>query len=140
MNLKKVIQKGLSKSVLRYLLIGGTASVTEYISFLLLLRVLNYPVIVANGLSFCLGLAVSFILNRLWTFPGIFHKRTTHQLALYVSLALINLLLTLGLVGLFRLMGINPLVGKLIAMAITSLWNFIIFKQFIFNHRLSETN
>jgi putative flippase GtrA len=122
---------------MRYVLVGGGAFITEYGSFYVLFAVLHMRLLLANGISFCLGLGISFVLSRVWTFQHqekVYQKKTAHQFSFYMTLSLINLGLTLLLVSYFKHLGIDPRIGKLLAMAITSLWNFMLLKHFIFNH------
>ena len=130
----------MSKKLARYLMVGGTAFIVEYGSFLVFYKFLGVQVYVANSISFCLGLGVSFMLNRSWTFnSGNFKRRGHHQLALYASLALINLGLTNIIVGLLKQAGISPTIGKIMAMLSIVCWNFIIFKLIIFASHTNES-
>jgi putative flippase GtrA len=127
----------LSESLVRYLVVGSAAFVVEYGSFYLMYSDLKKPLYFANSISFGLGLLTSFLLNRLWTFESKteYKKKAAHQLSYYVILSLINLGLTNLLVGLLNADNVNPRWGKLIAMIITSLWNYILFKLIIFTHK-----
>jgi putative flippase GtrA len=119
----------------RYLVVGGLAFFSEYLSFILLYRAVDISLVLANATSFCIGLLTSFLLNRLWTFSTkTYRRRAAHQFGYYVALAMFNLLATLALVSILKAAGVNPNIGKLVAMAITSIWNFAIFQRFIFKH------
>lgn len=125
-----------TKQISRYLISGITAFAVEYGSFSIMLGLFNAPIFVINSLSFAFGLATSFSLNRLWTFTGgIYQKQTTHQAANYVTLALINLLLTNFIVEFLRHFSVDPKPAKLLAMVVTSIWNFLLFKRIIFAHK-----
>ena len=132
----RLAKKVLKQPVIRFLVVGGSAFVVEYGSFTIMYDLIGVWLILANGLSFILGLGTSFSLNRLWTFGyKEYEKRTTHQLAYYVILAGINLLATILIVSYLKHLGIAPKYGKLIAMALTSSWNFVLFKKFVFTHK-----
>lgn len=126
-----------SSSIYRYLIVGSLAFLTEYCTFLLLYKGLSVQVYVANSLSFCCGLFVSFFLNRLWTFKSdLFQRRGPHQFMMYSALAGMNLLLTNVIIGMLRSFGVTPLLGKIAAMVCIACWNFFIFKLVIFkSHR-----
>jgi len=131
---KQIIDKPLT----RYLVVGGAAAISEYGSFLLLFMVFNVWLWLANAVSYALGLLTSFWLNRLWVFrhkQKVYQKKLNHQFVLYVTMASVNLFLTLLIVAYLKHLGVKPVVGKLLAMAITSIWNFIIFRSFIFMHQ-----
>lgn len=128
-----------NKSLHKYLIVGVTAFATEYLTFLLLYKALSVQVYVANSLSFCCGLLVSFFLNRRWTFKTTaFKLRGHHQFAIYSTLALFNLLMTNVIIGVLKHQGLTPLVGKVVAMMAIVVWNFIIFRLVIF--RSHETD
>ena len=128
--------KILNKRVLKYLTSGIGAFAVEYISFYCLYRFSATYLIVANAISFLLGLSTSFILNKTWTFNSkTFEHGTTRQFNMYVTLALINLVATLVLVEVFKSIGIKPEAGKLLAMVLTSIWNYIVFQRIIFKHQ-----
>jgi len=130
------IQQLLQKPFLRFLIVGGGAFAAEYLSFIVMYYALGIWLILANGLSFGAGLGTSFSLNRAWTFGHKEYKKaTTRQLSYYVTLAILNLLATLIIVSYLKHLGLAPKFGKLLAMVITSSWNFVLFKNFVFNHK-----
>ncbi len=125
----------VTKSLVKYLVVGVSAFVVEYLTFLVLYKAVLMPVIVSNGLSFLTGLLTSFSLNRIWTFNAKQHQHTkSRQLQMYVLLAAVNLLLTILLVQVFIAIGIAPGISKLVAMVATSCWNFVLFKLAIFKY------
>ena len=117
----------------RYLLSGGSAFFIEYLSFYILFVMFHTQIYAANSVSFCLGLFVSFTLNRGWTFKKQEFKRRKHyQIIAYSVLALLNLITTNAIVGLLRAQGFDPRLGKIIAMLTIVGWNYFIFKFIIF--------
>lgn len=126
------------KQLVRYLLSGGSAFFTEFLMFLLLYNVLGWPLYVANSLSFCSGLVISFTLNRRWTFGGgpQYNRSGRAQFGLYVLLAGINLVFTNIAIGMLAVAGLRAFAAKLLVMAIIVAWNFLIFKFLIFKFRV----
>jgi len=123
----------LSPSFLKYVITGGLAFVSEYSSFLLLFKALQVHLYLAASVSFIIGLVISFVLNRMWSFRSEeFTRSQRQQVGLYLFLAAINL----GLTNLFIFaavsLGILEEVAKIIAMALVVAWNFLIFKLVIF--------
>jgi len=117
----------------KFIVIGVLAASVEFGSLVFLVRLLNTNLYIANSLSFLLGLITSFGLNRFWTFKGNkFQITITGQLGLYFLLALVNLFLTNIFLLLFIKFGFGYKISKLIAMSLTSTWNFIFYKQAIF--------
>jgi putative flippase GtrA len=125
----------MNLSFLKYVITGGLAFVSEYSSFLLLFKVLQLHLYLAASVSFIVGLIISFVLNRMWSFRSEeFTRSQRQQVGLYLSLAAINL----GLTNLFIFaavnLGILEEIAKVIAMALVVAWNFLIFKFVIFKN------
>lgn len=117
-----------------YVMIGGLAAIVEYASFFIIYNVLPF-VVVAQTLSFILGLVVSFTGSRQYTFNSdrAYHHNAKTQIITYLVLALVNLLISnLLIYTLVHGIAIVPLVAKVIVMGCVALWNFIIFNKFVF--------
>lgn len=125
-------KRALQEQLVRYLIAGGSAFAMEYVAFFVFYTLLSWPLYVSNSISFCVGLVVSFVLNRTWAFrKDNFDMHHHKQLVMYVCLALFNLVLTNVIIGVLH--GIMPvLVAKLGAMLCIVVWNFFIFRFFIF--------
>jgi putative flippase GtrA len=122
----------------RYFLVGGAAFIVEFSSFALLIHVLQgkYDLQIAQTLSFCGGLITSFVGNKFITFNHA-QKEYLHshqvQFVKYVVLAIGNLLLTNTLIYLLvNHASLKPLIAKVLLMASVALWNYVIFKRYIF--------
>ena len=126
------------KRIIIYLFVGGSAFIVEYISFIILLPLISmsYNIVVAQFISFCIGLIISFNGNRLYTFnsPDMTYARNVpSQISAYLTLAAINLCLsTLGIYILTHLFSVPPLLAKVIIMLMIVSWNFLIFNKLIF--------
>jgi putative flippase GtrA len=117
-------------NVLKFIMSGSLAALTEYTTFLILHH-FKLHLAVANAISFCCGLVVSFLLNKHWVFS---HKSNgRRQFIMYASLALVNLSLSSGLIViLVRSIGIPPFISKICVMGLVASWNYIIFQKVIF--------
>lgn len=133
-----------SKSV-KYMTVGLTAFLVEYGSFTLFMASLSPTGVSLLGsqvLSFCCGLATSFLGSREHTFKSA-RKDYKHsikmQLGAYALLALINLVLSsLLLYMLAHSFQWAPWLAKLLVMAMVAVWNFAIFNRIIFQHKASR--
>jgi putative flippase GtrA len=127
-------KKVISMRVIRFLVSGGSAAVTEYGVFLFLFDLVKIDVVIANGISFLCGLMVSFLLNKHWVFKS--KQRARMEVVLYVILALVNLLLSsLFIQLLVHTAGISPFIAKLIGMVVIAAWNYLFFSRLIFKQR-----
>jgi putative flippase GtrA len=134
--MKEFAQKIIEKRLIHYLVAGGTAFVVEYGSFLVFYYGLHMSAVIANTISFILGLATSFTLNRFWVFG---HKkqnrRVSHQLSIYAIVGGANLLITDTAIHYMVHAGIPAFIDKILLVMLVACWNFVIFKKFIFAHK-----
>jgi putative flippase GtrA len=140
MILQDAIQFIHSKSIYRYIVIGLSAVFIEYSTFYILYSVYTVHLIIANSISFCLGLLTSFFLNRLWTFKSDNFQRKSHQqFILYSVLATINFVLSNLIISVLKYFVIDPLIGKPLVIILIASWNFILFKNGIFKTKTKFT-
>lgn len=122
----------LSKPMGRYLIIGVSVYIFELVIIVVAER-LGATALVAVGLSFWFGLIVSFVLQKFVTFGD---KRTHHKIILAQFLAVCLLVLfnfgfTLLVTELLKNL-LPPTITRTIALAITTIWNFYLYKTRIF--------
>lgn len=136
MTVSELIKLYKNPVTLRYLLVGSITFAVEYIVFYILYVFLHWNLLLANSLSFGVGLTTSFSLNRVWAFKQQeFQRSVHHQAALYTVLAITNLLINNAIVALLKFAGLDPRIGKIAAIATIALWNFIIFRTVIFREK-----
>ena len=123
--------KKLISQITKYLVVGVTSFIMEYLLFAFLFIIIKANVIIANSCAYFIVFCYNFILNRLWTFNS--KENLIKQLILYGALLLINLSITNSLLYfLTNYYKIYPLVSKLFVMILIILWNFIIYKKLIY--------
>ena len=116
----------------RYLLIGGSVYVFELL-VIVVAQQLGASAVWAVAISFCLGTLVSFFLQKLVTFGD---KRMHHRILIPQMIATAVLILwNLGFsVLLTKLLQhqLPAVVTRTLALAITTIWNFYLYKTRIF--------
>lgn len=117
--------------VLRFATVGVINTLTDIGVFFVLVA-LTGQVIPSNILAYGSGAAVSFILNRGWTFADVAGDRSTKNLALrFVALNLAALTLSTVLVA-----GLNsalPLaVAKLLSVGVTAIFSYVGMRYLVF--------
>ena len=129
---RHLYKKLLSDSRFKYLAVGGLSFAFEYAIFLLLIQ-LSVEYFFSNSFSFLVGLTISFMLHKTWSFSNKDTSRTKTQAISYVILAAVNLLLTnLFFYILVELGGFSPFIVKFISMFAVVTWNYLIMKKLIF--------
>lgn len=118
---------------LRFLVSGVSAAVTEYGVFLVL-HSLGLHLLIANSVSFCCGLLISFFLNKKWVFSS--NGKTHVEFAQYFVLAMTNLVLSNMLIYIgVHWFGWVAWLVKPMTMIMIAAWNYLIFSKLIFRSR-----
>lgn len=115
---------------LRYLLSGGTAAALEIGSYQAMLYA-GIWYFTAAKISGGVGLLSAFIGHKFFAFKK--KEQTGKQLIRYVILQGCNYFAQLFMVyGFVEYAGVNPTIAKVLAIGITVLWNFLIYKFFVY--------
>lgn len=128
------IQELLKKPGIRYLFIGGVVYIFE-LSVIVLAQAYGASPVWAVAISFCAGTAVSFFLQKLITFGDtrMHHRILIPQIIAMVILVLWNLGFSLLITKLLQHHS-PPVVTRTIALGITTIWNFYLYKARIFKN------
>jgi putative flippase GtrA len=118
----------------RYLLIGGSVYVFELLIIIVAQR-LGASAVWAVAVSFCLGTLVSFFLQKLVTFGDtrMHHRVLVPQLLATALLILWNLGFSLTLTKLLQ-HHLPAVISRTLALAVTTIWNFYLYKTRIFKN------
>lgn len=130
--MKRQVAALLERRFARYLIIGGSIYILELLVIIVGQRVGLSPV-PAVALAFWVGLVVSFILQKFVTFSDhrTHHKIVLKQLLAVSLLVIWNFLFTVGVTKLL-VHHAPPTVTRTVALLITTLWNFYLYKTSIF--------
>lgn len=135
MNHLKVL---LQKPGYRYLIIGVVVYVFE-LAVIIDAQSMGASATWAVAVSFCLGTAVSFFLQKLVTFGDkrMHHKVLIPQLIATALLIVFNLTFSVALTKLLQ-NHLPAIATRTIALAITTIWNFYLYKTRIFKNTDEE--
>jgi putative flippase GtrA len=116
----------------RYLVIGVSVYVFELL-VIYVAQAAGANAVVAIGLSFWLGLMVSFLLQKLVTFRDhrMHHRVVLAQLLAVVGLVMFNFGFTIAVAKLLSNM-VPAVVSRTLALGVTTIWNFYLYKTRIF--------
>ena len=115
----------------RYAITGSIAFSTEYATFYLLYHIMELWYVWSNSIAMTVAFSISFTLNRFWSFKS--QRNAFLQFIMYGTLFLINVFVSNMAMLLFTdVLGVKPLLSKLIAVGIIVCWNFSINKKVIF--------
>lgn len=122
----------------RYLFIGGTVYLFE-LAVIVIAQAFGASAVWAVAISFCLGTAVSFFLQKLITFNDkrMHHKVLIPQLIATTLLILWNLGFSVLLTRLLQ-HKVPAVATRTLAIGITTIWNFYVYKTRIFKNADTE--
>lgn len=130
-----MIKKLWQNTAVRYCFIGGLSYFIELVALFGLFKAFGLPRTVATGISFWVGLVIAFMLQKKFAFKDYNAevKVMAKQGVFYGLLIVSNYLFTLAVVSVFP----NDLLffSRTLALAITTIWNFFVYKHFIFGRR-----
>lgn len=128
------------KQIVIFLVVGAITLLIDVTVTRTLYSAFHFPAYLASGIGFLSGFVFNFPMNR----KKVFHHSSNDtfslrvQIFLYAGLSMFNLIATSLAVGLLtdnKVVAIQY--AKIIVTAIFAIWNFIVFKFFIFSKRNS---
>ncbi|HUC89249.1 MAG TPA: GtrA family protein [Patescibacteria group bacterium] len=133
-SIKLKIFKFLQHPLGRYLVVGGGVYILELIIIVIAQKVGANPVL-AVGISFWLGLLVSFAVQKFVTFGDKrMHRRVlTYQVLAFSLLVLFNFGFTILVTSVLSPQ-VPAVASRTIALLVTMLWNFYLYKTRLFKN------
>ncbi|WP_187270010.1 GtrA family protein [Pontibacter qinzhouensis] len=118
--------------VVKFGVVGALCAALDMFLFILLFEYLHLNYLVANFSSTCLAILLNYFISKKWVFrSGKYSNKV--ELAVFVSFSLVGLLLNQGLIWLFVEHSLlDPKLGKLLAIVLVAIFNFITKKAFVF--------
>jgi len=123
--------------IFRYLISGSLAFVADAGLLTLLTELLGEGLILLwTGISFCVGLTVTYLLSILWVFDSRSLSSRTAELAVFAAIAVVGLGFTEVLMWLFAVrIGVHYLLAKMMTTVIVFIWNFSAKKTILFREK-----
>jgi putative flippase GtrA len=113
-----------------YVLSGGTAAIVDFGGYAILIR-LGVWYIAASVTSSVLGFLTTFLMNKYVAFKK--RGNVLKHLTRFFIVDMTNILATtLVLYGLVDGLGMEKQIAKILAMGMVVLWNFFIYKFFVY--------
>lgn len=124
----------LNHNFVRFIITGGVTVVVDYGSLLFMYHILHIRLVMAITASYVLALIVNFLLTKLYTFQSRSggHKKHIKEAIAYLALVGFNLLFTNFVIIQLEQVSIDPAISKLLTLACITLWDFYLYKTYIF--------
>jgi putative flippase GtrA len=122
-----------SRRALGYLAVGVAGFAVDFGLLVLMREVVALPVWLAATIAFWASLGVVFLTNKYVTFDA--RGAGPRQLLRYFCLLAVNYLVTLGVIALAERIGVGYQIGKIAAVALTTVWNYFAYEFWVFRRR-----
>ncbi|MEI7918236.1 MAG: GtrA family protein [Candidatus Saccharibacteria bacterium] len=134
--MRKILKKHAEK--VRFAVVGGANTAIDF-AILFILVALGIPTIVSNLISTSLALVFSFFANKKFTFKNEVTNKT--QFVYFLAITLFGLWIIqpliiegikISLSALFLNNYFVLFAGKITATIVTLIWNYLLYKRFVF--------
>lgn len=121
------------RRVVRYIVSGGIATASNFVVLYTFTEFLHIWYITSSIFGLLAATAVSFVLQKFWTFQNAGLERVHIQLPLHIALSLANIAInTVLLYGFVQYLHVWYLLAQFINAALLACVNFFIYRHFIF--------
>lgn len=128
----KIKDNKLLLQIFKFIIVGGTATVIDFIVLFLLKEYIGLNEIVANTISFTVSVIYNYIASVKWVFDVDEAKNKSTQFITFITFSIIGLLLNNLILWIcIDKLSIYYLIGKVIATGIVMVFNFITRKMFL---------
>lgn len=132
-----LIHRVWHNSAFRYLFAGGTAFVVDAGMLAIFRELLGWQVWLATGVAFVLSFFFTYFIQRIFAFGSdLPHGKALFR---YIVLVAFNTLATMGIVSLIALTPLGWFAGKVMATGATTVWNFFIYRAWVFPPAMQTT-
>ena len=131
--MEKFLKSKLFKQIVKFIFVGGTAFVIDYLVMVFLTEVFNINYLVSSVISFCVSVIYNYVMSTVWVFEVDKEKSKTQTFAMFIILSVIGLIINTIVMWLL-VDGTNLMpytIAKIIATAVVMVYNFISRKLFL---------
>lgn len=125
-----LVRRVWSHSAVRYLVAGGLAFVVDFALLWFLHEVVGLTVAIAAPIGFLASFAATYTLQRTVAFAS--DARVIPSVGRYTALVIANTIATGAIVWGIDALGGGWVLGKIIAVAATTLWNYFAYRYWVF--------
>ena len=124
--------KKLLIQIFKFTIVGGVATIIDFVFLYIFREFFKFPVLVSNTLSFCISVIYNYTASVKWVFDVNKEKNAKKQFIIFIIFSVIGLLLNNIIMYLtVDILAIYYLIAKVIATAIVMIFNFVTRKMFL---------
>lgn len=118
--------------IFKFTIVGGIATVIDFVFLYIFREFCHFPVLVSNTLSFCISVIYNYIASVKWVFDVNKEKDAKKQFIIFIIFSVLGLLLNNLIMWItVEFLSIYYLLAKIIATAIVMVFNFVTRKLFL---------
>ena len=118
--------------IIRFGIVGGIATIIDFVFLYIFKEFLNFNVILANTLSFIISVTYNYIASITWVFDVNKNKNKNIQFIIFIIFSVVGLIINnVILYILTDKLNIYYLISKVIATLIVMVFNFVTRKKFL---------
>lgn len=116
--------------IFKFVIVGGIATLIDFILLFVFKELIHLQVIVSNTLSFCISLIYNYIASVRWVFDVNRDKDPKKNFLIFLIFSIIGLAIN-DLIMYLLINKLSTFISKIIATAIVMVFNFITRKIFL---------
>lgn len=118
--------------IFKFTIVGGIATVIDFVFLYIFREFCHFPVLVSNTLSFCISVIYNYIASVKWVFDVNKDKNAKKQFIIFIIFSVLGLLLNNLIMWItVDFLSIYYLLAKIIATFIVMIFNFVTRKIFL---------
>lgn len=118
--------------IFKFAIVGGIATVIDFVFLYIYREFCHFPVLVSNTLSFCISVIYNYIASVKWVFDVNKEKDAKKQFIIFIVFSVMGLLLNDLIMWIsIDFLTIYYLFAKIIATFIVMVFNFVTRKMFL---------
>ena len=126
------IDEKLATQIFKFAIVGGVATVIDFVSIFIFKEFVGLHVLVANTLAFTIATIYNYIASISWVFDVKKEKKSKKSFVLFVIFSLIGLGINNSIIWLFdSFFAIYYMISKVIATCFVMVFNFVTRKKFL---------
>ncbi|MCO4250993.1 GtrA family protein [Pseudarthrobacter raffinosi] len=128
--LRRLLRILAESPVIRFLIVGGLSFALDLGILAILHEGVGVDLWIATPIAFIASLVFNFLLQRMFTFRATNHRAVSA--AKYLLLVLVNIVVSDLIVISFDSKGWSYVAGKVTATVLTTVWNYLLYRHWIF--------
>lgn len=131
-DVRALLGSDVGRAAQRYLIVGGVSALADWAIFALMLYGFDLHYLVAGTISFVLATGLNYFLSVRFVF-GNGRRRRNERIFLLYMVSVIGVGFNLGLLSVgIDILGLHPMLSKMIATGMVLGWNFVARYYFVF--------